>query len=84
MQVGSFRYEIEPIENSSTFQHLIYRRDSEQRQPCRGVLVEGADLKSGSPELKMIDNHSLIPSEKSVGLFPACICALSIFIHSSI
>ncbi|XP_066475515.1 disintegrin and metalloproteinase domain-containing protein 9-like [Tiliqua scincoides] len=65
VQIGSFKYEIESIENSSTFQHLIYRREPEQREPCRGVLVEEADLKSGNEELKMVDNDSLIPSERS-------------------
>ncbi|KAJ6664833.1 hypothetical protein lerEdw1_005805 [Lerista edwardsae] len=65
VQIGNFRYEIEPIENSSTFQHLVYRRDPEHREPCRGVLVEGADLKRGNKELKMIDDDSQVPLEKS-------------------
>ncbi|KAM9602325.1 disintegrin and metalloproteinase domain-containing protein 20-like [Morphnus guianensis] len=37
LQIGDLRYEIEPMENSSTFQHLIYRRALEggSRQLCQ-------------------------------------------------
>lgn len=37
LQIGDLRYEIEPVENSSTFQHLVYRRALEggSRQLCQ-------------------------------------------------
>ncbi|NXH76470.1 ADAM9 protein, partial [Hydrobates tethys] len=37
LQIGDLRYEIEPVENSSTFQHLIYRRALEggSRRLCQ-------------------------------------------------
>ncbi|XP_053162534.1 disintegrin and metalloproteinase domain-containing protein 9-like [Hemicordylus capensis] len=60
LQIGSLRYEIEPIENSSTFQHLIYQRTVEQHEPCKGILKEGAGLTSEDTELIMLDD-TLIP-----------------------
>ncbi|ETE59591.1 hypothetical protein L345_14678, partial [Ophiophagus hannah] len=43
IQCGTLTYEIQPVENSSTFQHLIYRRDLEAREPCMEISQDGAD-----------------------------------------
>ncbi|XP_060091200.1 disintegrin and metalloproteinase domain-containing protein 9-like [Heteronotia binoei] len=41
MQIEGLNYEIKPIENSATFQHLIYRRAQEDHEPCGGILEDG-------------------------------------------
>ncbi|XP_058041049.1 disintegrin and metalloproteinase domain-containing protein 9-like [Ahaetulla prasina] len=43
IQFDTLTYEIQPVENSSTFQHLIYRSDPEAREPCVGIAKDGAD-----------------------------------------
>ncbi|XP_029139885.1 disintegrin and metalloproteinase domain-containing protein 9-like [Protobothrops mucrosquamatus] len=52
IQFGSLTYEIQPVENSSTFQHFIYRRDPQPRGPCTGIAEDGA----GGPgrEVRMV------------------------------
>ncbi|XP_060538729.1 disintegrin and metalloproteinase domain-containing protein 9-like [Pantherophis guttatus] len=43
IQFDTLTYKIQPVENSSTFQHLIYRSDPEARDPCAGIAQDGAD-----------------------------------------
>ncbi|XP_070607611.1 disintegrin and metalloproteinase domain-containing protein 9-like [Erythrolamprus reginae] len=43
IQFDTFTYEIQPVENSSTFQHLIYRSDPEAQEPCAGIAEDDAD-----------------------------------------
>ncbi|KAK9402656.1 disintegrin and metalloproteinase domain-containing protein 20-like [Crotalus adamanteus] len=52
IQFGSLTYEIQPVENSSTFQHFIYRRDPQPQGPCVGIAEDGA----GGPgrEVRMV------------------------------
>ncbi|KAF7236577.1 Disintegrin and metalloproteinase domain-containing protein 9 [Varanus komodoensis] len=61
VEIGSLSYEIEPIENSPTFQHLIYRKTPEPREPCRGVVEGRADLTSELIELRMVDADDPVP-----------------------
>lgn len=68
MQIGTLRYDIEPIENSPTFQHLIYRKTPEQREPCRGALEEGATLTDEGGELQMADLGHLVPPSRGVSI----------------
>ncbi|XP_026578412.1 disintegrin and metalloproteinase domain-containing protein 20-like [Pseudonaja textilis] len=42
IQFGTLTYEIQPVENSSTFQHLIYRRDPQAQEPCIETSQDGA------------------------------------------
>ncbi|XP_062983879.1 disintegrin and metalloproteinase domain-containing protein 29-like [Elgaria multicarinata webbii] len=44
IQIGSLKYEIKPVENSREFQHLIYRKDPEQHEPCKGILEDQDQL----------------------------------------
>ncbi|KAL8191361.1 UNVERIFIED_CONTAM: hypothetical protein K2H54_072598 [Gekko kuhli] len=55
VRIGSLTYEIRPVENSPTFQHLLYQAAPEQREPCGGVLEDQDEsernpLGSGKPE----------------------------------
>ncbi|XP_053166347.1 disintegrin and metalloproteinase domain-containing protein 29-like isoform X2 [Hemicordylus capensis] len=52
IQVGSLKYEIRPVENSSAFQHLIYRTAPEQQEPCQGNLADQDQLERNEPELR--------------------------------
>ncbi|XP_063160830.1 disintegrin and metalloproteinase domain-containing protein 21-like [Candoia aspera] len=40
IQIGNLTYEIQPIENSARFQHLLYRKAPEQHPPCQGVVED--------------------------------------------
>ncbi|XP_032094426.1 disintegrin and metalloproteinase domain-containing protein 21-like [Thamnophis elegans] len=42
IQLEALTYEIQPVENSSTFQHLISRSNWEAREPCVGISEDGA------------------------------------------
>ncbi|XP_063160828.1 disintegrin and metalloproteinase domain-containing protein 9-like [Candoia aspera] len=53
IQMGNIRYEIQPVENSPTFQHFIYRKAPEPREPCRGTVEDGAGLASRG--VRMVD-----------------------------
>ncbi|NXU23292.1 ADAM9 protein, partial [Thalassarche chlororhynchos] len=63
LQIGDLRYEIEPVENSSTFQHLIYRRalESSSRRLCqvpeehKDHLPEDGELANGSRKILVIE-----------------------------
>ncbi|XP_044274541.1 disintegrin and metalloproteinase domain-containing protein 21-like [Varanus komodoensis] len=35
VQIGNVKYEIQPVENSPTFQHLLYRKDPTEHVPCK-------------------------------------------------
>nr|XP_020647510.1 disintegrin and metalloproteinase domain-containing protein 21-like [Pogona vitticeps] len=61
VQIGTLRYEIEPIENSPKFQHLIYRKTPEQREPCRSVVEERATWTDEGGELQMVALDDLMP-----------------------
>ncbi|NXX60989.1 ADAM9 protein, partial [Scopus umbretta] len=71
LQIGDLRYEIEPVENSSTFQHLIYRRalGSGSRQLCqvpeehKDHLTEEGELANGSRKILVIEE---VPSLQSL------------------
>ncbi|XP_062983817.1 disintegrin and metalloproteinase domain-containing protein 20-like [Elgaria multicarinata webbii] len=66
VKIGTLSYEIEPIENSPTFQHLIYRKTPKQREPCRGIVEDGSDLTSDYQSLyAYVSNVPL----KSIGYF---------------
>uniref|UniRef100_A0ABM5FV73 Disintegrin and metalloproteinase domain-containing protein 9-like n=1 Tax=Pogona vitticeps TaxID=103695 RepID=A0ABM5FV73_9SAUR len=68
VQIGTLRYEIEPIENSPKFQHLIYRKTPEQREPCRSVVEEGATWTDEGGELQMVALDDLMPPIRGFGL----------------
>ncbi|NXK44649.1 ADAM9 protein, partial [Chauna torquata] len=63
LQIGDLRYEIEPVENSSTFQHLIYRKAQEDGSPrlCQvpeehqDHLPEDGELANGSRKIRVIE-----------------------------
>ncbi|KAM9263427.1 LOW QUALITY PROTEIN: disintegrin and metalloproteinase domain-containing protein 9-like [Cariama cristata] len=63
LQTGDLRYEIEPVENSSTFQHLIYRRvlEGSSRRLCqvpeehKDHLAEDGELANGSRKILVIE-----------------------------
>ncbi|NXA38094.1 ADAM9 protein, partial [Eudromia elegans] len=67
LQIGELMYEIEPIENSSTFQHLIYRKapDNDPPRLCQvpedgeDELPEDEDLSNGS---RIIYSIEKVPS----------------------
>ncbi|KAH0625300.1 hypothetical protein JD844_033783 [Phrynosoma platyrhinos] len=40
IQIEGLKYEIQPVENSPAFQHLIYRKDPQKQEPCRGMVEE--------------------------------------------
>ncbi|XP_060129999.1 disintegrin and metalloproteinase domain-containing protein 9-like [Zootoca vivipara] len=67
VQIGILGYEIEPIENSSTFQHLIYRKTPEHLEPCRGIIEDGTYLGSEAGEIRIIDSDGPIPS--AIGIY---------------
>ncbi|KAH0625295.1 hypothetical protein JD844_033773 [Phrynosoma platyrhinos] len=67
VQIGTLRYEIEPIEDSSTFQHLIYRKTPEEHEPCRGVVEDGANLTSEVGEVRMANPDIPFPSNRGAG-----------------
>ncbi|XP_060091345.1 disintegrin and metalloproteinase domain-containing protein 9-like [Heteronotia binoei] len=46
IQMGSSMYEIQPIENSPTFQHLIYLTAPKEHEPCRGILEDQDELEA--------------------------------------
>ncbi|XP_009572437.1 PREDICTED: disintegrin and metalloproteinase domain-containing protein 9-like, partial [Fulmarus glacialis] len=62
LQIGDLRYEIEPMEGSSTFQHLIYRKTLEggSGQLChvpeehKDHLPEDGELVNGNHKIKVI------------------------------
>ncbi|XP_025971106.2 disintegrin and metalloproteinase domain-containing protein 9-like [Dromaius novaehollandiae] len=66
LQIGDLRYEIDPVENSSTFQHLIYRKTLESDPPhlCHvpekdeDQLPEDGDLSNGSRKIFVIEEVS--------------------------
>ncbi|XP_015274517.1 PREDICTED: disintegrin and metalloproteinase domain-containing protein 9-like, partial [Gekko japonicus] len=63
VRIGRLTYEIRPVENSPTFQHLIYLAAPEQHEPCRGILedqdeLERNQLGSGKPESPPADHSS--------------------------
>ncbi|XP_010575063.1 PREDICTED: disintegrin and metalloproteinase domain-containing protein 9-like [Haliaeetus leucocephalus] len=68
LQIGDLRYEIEPVENSSTFQHLIYRRALEggSRQLCQVP----EEHKDHLPEYGELANrsHKILVIEEVPGL----------------
>ncbi|GAB0181036.1 disintegrin and metalloproteinase domain-containing protein 9-like [Grus japonensis] len=63
LQIGDLRYEIEPVENSSTFQHLIYRRvlEGDSRQLCqvpeeyKDHLPKDGEVENRSHKILVID-----------------------------
>nr|XP_060623153.1 disintegrin and metalloproteinase domain-containing protein 9-like [Anolis sagrei ordinatus] len=61
VQIGAIRYEIKPIANSPTFQHLIYRKRPELRQPCRGGTEAGTNATSEVGDVRIVDGHSPPP-----------------------
>ncbi|XP_048348921.1 disintegrin and metalloproteinase domain-containing protein 9-like [Sphaerodactylus townsendi] len=58
VRIETLNYEIEPIESSSTFQHIIYRRAQEEREPCRGILQDGANLTNLASIPTVFDDNS--------------------------
>ncbi|XP_042315952.1 disintegrin and metalloproteinase domain-containing protein 9-like isoform X2 [Sceloporus undulatus] len=67
VQIGTLRYEIEPIENSPTFQHHIYRKTPREHQPCQGVVEDGANLTSEDGQVRMVNPDSPLPSNRGAG-----------------
>lgn len=68
MEVGGLRYEIEPIQDSPSFQHLIYRKTPWPREPCGGIL----EVANESGELRIIDtdvDDNPLPSDMQVSIF---------------
>ncbi|XP_061485722.1 disintegrin and metalloproteinase domain-containing protein 20-like [Rhineura floridana] len=66
VQIGNLRYEVEPIENSPTFQHLIYRTTPEHLEPCRGIVEDGVELANEAGELRMVDRDDPISSARGL------------------
>ncbi|KFV51577.1 Disintegrin and metalloproteinase domain-containing protein 9, partial [Tyto alba] len=64
LQIGDLSYEIEPVENSSTFQHLIYRRALEggSHQLCQ-VPEEHQDHLPEDGELVNVSHKTLVIKE---------------------
>ncbi|NXC39812.1 ADAM9 protein, partial [Penelope pileata] len=60
VQMGDLKYEVEPVQNSSTFQHLIYRKASEEGSapPCQMLEeppAEGRELANGSRKILVVE-----------------------------
>ncbi|XP_067322311.1 disintegrin and metalloproteinase domain-containing protein 9-like [Anolis sagrei] len=69
IQIGAIRYEIKPVANSLTFQHMIYRKRPELRQPCGGGTDAGTNATSEVGNVGTVDGHRPPPPKGRAGKF---------------
>ncbi|XP_048349962.1 disintegrin and metalloproteinase domain-containing protein 9-like [Sphaerodactylus townsendi] len=70
IQIGSLTYEIQPIESSPTFQHLIYRTAPQHHEPCGGVLEDLDESDSNQLGGENAGNLSADPSSEKLLKYP--------------
>ncbi|KAL8191351.1 UNVERIFIED_CONTAM: hypothetical protein K2H54_072464, partial [Gekko kuhli] len=64
VQIEDLNYEIEPIETSPTFQHLIYRRAQEDQEACQRILGDGVNGTSDSAQTAAAYDGNLYSSDR--------------------
>ncbi|XP_042315569.1 disintegrin and metalloproteinase domain-containing protein 21-like [Sceloporus undulatus] len=52
IQIEGLKYEIQPVQNSPAFHHLIYRTERQQQEPCKAMPEEQDELANNEIQLR--------------------------------